>query len=91
MATLTVKSTYSLDIETVRTLEWLADRWRISKSEALRRVIRDAARDRAPASNASLEALDRLQRTAGLDAASARRWVARARTERRLSSSRKRE
>jgi hypothetical protein len=54
-------------------------------------VIRDAARDRAPASDASLEALDRLQRTAGLDAASARRWVARARTERRLSSSRKRE
>ena len=36
MATTTVKSTYSLDVESVQALEDLARRWRVSKSEALR-------------------------------------------------------
>lgn len=35
MATMTIKSTYSLDVGTVRTLEELARRWNVSKSEAL--------------------------------------------------------
>ena len=33
MATMTIKSTYSLDIETVRALETLAKRWKVSKRE----------------------------------------------------------
>jgi len=41
MATPTVKTTYSLDLETVRTLEALARRWNVS--EALRRAIRATA------------------------------------------------
>ena len=43
MAVTTIKSTYSLDVETVRTLESLARRWNVSKSEVLRRAIRAAA------------------------------------------------
>jgi hypothetical protein len=39
MATTTVKSTYSLDVDTVRELDAVARRWRVSKSEALRRAI----------------------------------------------------
>ena len=61
MATVTIKSTYALDVESVRMLEALADRWRVSKSEALRRAIRAAAREQAPADRAALDALDRLQ------------------------------
>ena len=45
MAITTIKSTYSLDVETVRMLESLARRWNVSKSEVLRRAIRSAARD----------------------------------------------
>lgn len=61
MATVTIKSTYALDVESVRMLEALADRWRVSKSEALRRAIRAAAREQVPADRAALDALDRLQ------------------------------
>ena len=43
MAISTIKSTYSLDVGSVRTLETLAKRWRVSKTEVLRRAIRIAA------------------------------------------------
>ena len=43
---MTIKSTYSLDVESVRALEALAHRWNVSKSEVLRRAIRIAATDR---------------------------------------------
>lgn len=36
---MTIKSTFSLDVGTVGTLEGLARRWNVSKSEALRRAI----------------------------------------------------
>ena len=48
MATPTIKSTYSLDVESVRALDDLARRWQVSKSEALRRAIRSEA-SRQPA------------------------------------------
>ena len=48
MAVTTIKSTYSLDVETVRTLEMLARRWDVSKSEVLRRAIRAAAEEKSP-------------------------------------------
>lgn len=61
MASTTIKSTYSLDVGSVRALEELARRWRVSKSEALRRAIRSEA-DRQPAgSEDALAALDELQ------------------------------
>jgi len=43
MAVTTIKSTYALDVETVRELEEMARAWKVSKSEALRRAIRSAA------------------------------------------------
>ena len=61
MAVTSIKSTYSLDVESVRTLETLAKRWSVSKSEVLRRAIRIAAKEDAPTRNAALDALDRLQ------------------------------
>ena len=61
MAVTTIKSTYSLDVETVRTLESLARRWNVSKTEVLRRAIRAAAREEGPRARERLAALDKLQ------------------------------
>ncbi|WP_428276828.1 ribbon-helix-helix protein, CopG family [Candidatus Palauibacter sp.] len=61
MATTSIKSTYSLDVESVRTLEALARRWNISKSEVLRRAIKTAAAEDAAREEGPLGALDRLQ------------------------------
>ena len=58
---MTIKSTYSLDVESVRALEALAQRWNVSKSEVLRRAIRMAATGGDPGEAVSLAALDRLQ------------------------------
>src|SRR5437870_291443 len=46
MAITTIKSTYALDVATVRALEGLARRWNVSKSEALRRAVRVASGQR---------------------------------------------
>jgi Zn-dependent peptidase ImmA (M78 family) len=90
MATQTIKSTYSLDVETVRTLETLARRWRVSKSEALRRAIRASATGKAPhAGREALEALDQLQQSLALDAKTATVWEKSARGARRAASRRR--
>ena len=61
MAISTIKSTYSLDIESVRVLEALAQRWKVSKSEVLRRAIRLAAAGGYEEYDSKLNALDQLQ------------------------------
>ena len=48
MAIPKIKSTYSLDVETARTLEALAQRWNVPKTEVLRRAIRAAAQEESP-------------------------------------------
>lgn len=63
MAITTIKSTYSLDVSSVRTLEALARRWNVSKSEVLRRSLRIAATTSDEGESAPLEALGRLQTT----------------------------
>ena len=86
MAVTTIKSTYSLDVETVRTLEALARRWNVPKSEVLRRAIRAAASDENQRVKSKLEALDRWQaslKAQGVDLAA---WEREARAERRASS-----
>jgi hypothetical protein len=88
MATPTLKSTYSLDLETLRTLESLANRWRVSKSAALRRAIRAAAQLPSTGSEDALRALDTLQRTLGRGRPAAGRWAEAARAELRASSGR---
>jgi hypothetical protein len=88
MATPTLKTTYSLDLETVRTLDALAQRWNVSKSEALRRAIRAAAGGVMPGAHDALRALDALQKSLRLTPATALAWERRTRVERRASSQR---
>ena len=86
MAVTTIKSTYSLDVETVRTLEMLARRWNVSKSEVLRRAIRAAAGEKSPRARKKLEALRQLQasfKARGVDLAA---WEREVRAERHASS-----
>ncbi|HXK12713.1 MAG TPA: ribbon-helix-helix protein, CopG family [Vicinamibacteria bacterium] len=82
MATHTVKTTYALDIDTVRTLEDLARRWNVSKSEALRRAIRASSAQAPPEGLTAVQALDRVQRSLSLTPRGAARWTAAARRER---------
>lgn len=88
MATTTIKSTYSLDVETVRQLEAIAKRWRVSKSEALRRAIRAAARQRTVPAKEALDALDELQKALALTDEQTGRWEKTNRRERRASARR---
>ena len=90
MAMMTIKSTYALDAASVRTLEQLAHRWRVSKSEALRRAIRAAAGHASSPTSDALRALDRLQRSLDLTPGRAGAWDRRVRDERRAASARRR-
>lgn len=84
MATSKVKATYSLDRETMRVLERVAERWGVSKSEALRRAIRAAA-SLETGSNTPTAALDDLQAAAALSATATSKWAASVRAERRAA------
>ena len=75
MAIPKIKSTYSLDLTTVADLETLASRWKVSKSEVLRRVISAAAHTSTEASSDKLDALNLLQTTLGLNNAQAKKWA----------------
>lgn len=86
MARASVKSTYTLDLETVRKLERVAARWRVSKSEVLRRAIDAVAREQAAAAPSPLEALDQLQQSLKLSASEAEKWSREVRQERAKSS-----
>ena len=88
MATPTVKTTYALDVETVRALEGMARRWGVSRSEALRRTIRAAAGERVPGAPKALAALSALQRSLDLGSDAAARWARQAKLERRRTSGR---
>jgi gamma-glutamylcysteine synthetase len=89
MAIPKIKATYLLDPETVRAIERMAQRWRVSKSEALRRVIRATAKSGPTEAKQALAALDRLQRLLALTPSGARRWLGTARAERRAWSARR--
>ena len=84
-----IKSTYTLDVPTVLTLEKLARRWRVSKSEALRRAIRSASGEAPAPAHEALAALDRLQQSLGLTRGGAAAWARRIRSERRGASARR--
>ena len=83
MAIPKIKATYSLDEETVRLLERLARQWDVSKSEALRRVIRSSAGEARGTEPTA--ALDRLQQSLGLTEAVTAAWKRHARAERHVS------
>jgi hypothetical protein len=82
MAIPRVKSTYALDLDTVQALDDLARRWGVSKSEALRRLIRSAAEAEGAGGAGPLAALDALQDSAHLTDAKAGAWVRAVRWER---------
>ena len=85
-----VKSTYSLDVETVRKLDALAAQWRVAKSEVLRRAIDLATREQAANVSDPLQALEELQRRvkARFSKRQIENWAAEARRERVKSSAR---
>lgn len=86
MARTSVKATYALDMETVQALEKMAERWAVSKSEALRRAIRAATVAQAPGGRQGLDRLDRLQRAVALSPTKAKAWAREVRAERRAGS-----
>jgi hypothetical protein len=83
-----VKATYALDLASVQALEKMAQRWAVSKSEALRRAIRAAAAAEAPGGASGVDRLVRLQRALGLTPRKAAAWARDVRTERRAGSPR---
>ena len=85
---MTIKSTYSLDVDTVRQLDNLAKHWNTSKSGALRRAIRSAAAGVRLDHNEALDALDHLQDMLALDHDSASAWADEAMQERKASGNR---
>lgn len=94
MAIPRIKATYSLDVETVEALDRLASAWETSKSEVLRRLIRERATvpGYAPVATAmsgakaKLAALDQLQKSMALTPAAAAAWKRENRAMRRASS-----
>ncbi len=88
MAVTTIKSTYSLDVESVRALEALAQRWNVSKSEVLRRAIRIAAMEGGSENGAALGALDRLQTSLRERKVDVTEWARDLKTERRAAARR---
>lgn len=82
MATPTIKSTYSLDPQTVHDLERLARRFGTSKSEILRRAVHALARQETQPQGQGLQALEELQKSVGLTTERAEDWAADVRHER---------
>lgn len=87
MARTSIKATYALDVQTVRALERMAKRWKVSKSEALRRAIHLAERE--PRGSEALHAFEELQRSLGLTSDRTEKWLQAAREEREASSGRR--
>ena len=92
MAIPKIKATYSLDAETTALLEKLARRWAVSKSEALRRIIRAAGSAASESDKTQgiprLSAFDRAQQSLGLTERVAAVWERQVRNERKASSRR---
>lgn len=87
MAVTSIKSTYSLDVESVQMLEALARHWKVSKSEVLRRALRIAVRERGRG-KAATSSLDQLQASLRERKVNLTRWAANVKHERREASKR---
>jgi predicted transcriptional regulator len=48
MATMTHRTTFALDLETIRRLKRLATRWQVSQAEVVRRAVAQAESQREP-------------------------------------------
>ena len=86
MAKMTIRSTFALDPETVEELGRLADRWQVSKSEVVRRIVHTAAViDETAAAHDALAALEELQERLALTEEQADEWSRQIRAEREAS------
>ena len=88
MATTTIKSTYSLDVASVRALQDLARRWQVSKSEALRRAIRNEAGRQTATGADALAALDQLQASLRSRDVDLEQWARQVESERQAAGRR---
>ncbi len=88
MARTSIKSTYALDVETIRKLDRVAARWKVSKSEVLRRAIDVVARDQFGDAPPPLRALDELQKSVKLTRRRTDQWSREVRNERAKTSAR---
>lgn len=87
---MTIRSTFALDKTTANGLARLARRWNVSKSEALRRAVSQAAA-RPPGGSDEMtprEALERLKRKPPLTKTQADAWMRENRVARRASDAR---
>jgi predicted transcriptional regulator len=83
MAKMTIRSTFALDPETVEELARLAERWQVSKSEVVRRIVHTAAViDETDAAHDALAALEELQKSLALTEEQADEWIRQIRAER---------
>lgn len=83
MAKMTIRSTFALDPETVDALDHLAERWGVSKSEVVRRVLHaTAAIEGVDAASDAIAALGELQERLALTEEQAESWIREIRAER---------
>lgn len=76
MAKKTIRTTFALDPETVEDLDRLAERWNVSKSEVIRRIVNTAAViDEADAAADALAALEELQKRLALTPEKTEAWL----------------
>lgn len=86
MAKMTIRSTFALDPETVAALDHLAERWSVSKSEVVRRIVHTAAViEEADAASDAIAALEELQKRLGLTEEQADEWIREVRAEREVA------
>jgi predicted transcriptional regulator len=74
MATMTRRTSFALDEGTIRRLKRLAQQWRVSQAEVLRRAIRDAA-EKAEDRGDPVARLRAFHARGGLAAATARVYL----------------
>lgn len=86
MAKMTIRSTYTFDVGTVQKLNRLAEHWRTSKSDALRRAVDKMAEQTLRDREDAIKALEELQRRMAAAGVDGEKWVKEIREERRASS-----
>lgn len=86
MAKMTIRSTYTCDVETIQKLNRLAEHWRTSKSDALRRAVNRVADQTLQSRDDAVKALEELQKRMAAAGVDGEKWVKEIREERRASS-----
>lgn len=86
MAKMTIRSTYTFDVETVQKLDRLAEHWNTSKSEALRRSIDRIAGQTLRNCEDAIAALEELQRQVAESGIDVEKWLEESRKMRQESS-----